>query len=189
MAEGCTDCLRRQLGFDEEADYPLDTTYESGEPIYCVDGVPVVTPHKGFIGPFLASLIVDPPTMAASGTLTGSLTAVHYVNETAYTVGIMPLVTGKILFSGTDSAIDWTFTYGYTLNQTSGGSTVTDDVITDYDGIHTLTLSFPGFEIPLAPGEFATITPIMSYSSTGGGPNTAGIINANLGIMIFGGAQ
>lgn len=188
MAESCSDCLREQLGFSPESDYPLDLTYESGEPIYCVDGVPVVTPHKGMIGPFQASLIVDPPTMAASGTLTGALTTLHYVNETAYTVSLVPLVVGKILFSGTDSAIDWTFTYGYTLNLASGGSTVSDAVVTDYDGVHTLSLTFPGFVITLAPGEFAGITPIMSYSSTGGGPNTAGIISANIAVTVFGGA-
>ena len=189
MADGCSDCLRAQLGWGDEADYPLDPTLEAPQEIFCVDGIPVVPPHKGLQGPFFGSIVVEPPTL--SGTpiaLPGVVTPINYVNHTARTVNLLIEVSGAIIMS-TVIAHTFTFTYGYTAMTSGGGLSHLPTAQIQADGIYTISIGFPGATVLSIPaGGFADITPEINYAVSGGGPGSASLISANLTITMFGGA-
>jgi hypothetical protein len=190
MAAGCDDCLRAQLGFLSEADYPLDPLLETPEPIYCIDGNPATTPHKAFVGPLIATLVVPPPTLAASGGLTGTQVDITFVNETARDVNLVAIVAGSIYMQNHSDAYLWTFSYGYDVAISSPASALA--VVTGHQtnstDLETLTLGFH-YSHTVAAGGTLTISPVMTYTVSGGGPGQSVLHGASMSVMLFGGPE
>lgn len=187
MAEACDDCLAAQLGFLPESSYPLSPSAETPERVYCIDGVPSFTPHKGFAGPLIATLTVTPPTLAQTGTLTGEQVDIDFVNETARTINFAYFVAGSIFFQNADDATDWTFTYGFDIVKSSpllvGPST--NAAWTNTEDLQTIHLGFFG-STTLDPGGTMHVSPLMTYSATVA-PGQTVLHGANLQVMFFGG--
>lgn len=190
MADACEDCLRTQLGWGEEGEYPLDPDREDPERIYCVGGVPVITPHKGMIGPLVSTFNVTPPTLGASGSLEGTTFSIDYVNTTPREVNFGLFVSGNIFFSGADT-ITWTFTYGVNISVSTGDLSLVNTsaiAVTDYAGIETIPLGFvtgPGI---ISVGGTLHVDCFINYTSSGGGPSVAALHAANLTALVIGGA-
>jgi len=190
MADACDDCLREQMGWLPESEYPLDPALQEPERIYCIDGVPSITPHKGFVGPHIATLVVTPPTLAAAATLTGDQVNIELLNETARTVTLAYFVAGNIFFQNHQETYTWTFTYGFdvAISSPALASTVTVNAVTNYDDLETIQLGFFG-SLEVAAGGSLSLSPRMSYTVTGSGsPGQSVLHGANLSIMLFGGS-
>jgi hypothetical protein len=190
MSQGCDDCLRDQLGFLSEADYPLDPLLEAPERIYCIDGAPSITPHKGFVGPYIATLVVTPPTLATSGTLTGDQVDIAFVNDTARPVTLALFVTGNILFQSDSDTYTWTFTYGFDVAISSPALVLFSSMsaISNYDELQTIPLGF-FVSLPVDAGGTMSLAPRIGYTVTGSGsPGQSVLHGANLSVMAFGGS-
>lgn len=189
MAEACEECLATELGWLPEEDYPLPTTPEAPEPIYCVGGVPVVTPHKGMVGPLFGTLVVAPPTLEASGSLTGVNSPLSWTNDTARTVQLLVFLQGQIQFVGSEG-VEWTFTYGYTYSISSPALAGTEQTIciTNITFSDTRNLGFPATGFTVDSGGSIVLTPFIDYDADGIDPGVSAVSAANLVIAAIGGA-
>lgn len=190
MAEGCNDCLRVELGILPEEAYPVDKFDEDPVRVYCVDGEVVVPPYKRAVPPLVSRFEVVPPTMAASGTLEGIVTPIEWTNDSAYPVTVLSQLSGDLLFVGNSVSTFWVFLYGWNVSISSPAVSagVSNAAHTNYAGLHTVPLAIIDTPRVVDAGATLTITPYITYTSSGGSPpGTAALPSGGFSIVVFGG--
>lgn len=190
MSEGCRDCLRIELGFLPEEAYPVDKFAEPPVRVYCVDGEVVVPPYKRAVPPQTARFDIIPPTLAASGTFEGNVTSIEWTNDSVYPVTVLTQLSGSLLFVSNAAATEWTFLYGWNLAISSPAvaAGVSNSSVSNYPGLHTVPLGLIDDPRVVDPGASLTITPYMTYTTSGGSPpGAASLPSGGFTIQMFGG--
>lgn len=197
MAVGCDDCLRSQLGFLSEADYPLDPGLQEPEYVYCVDGAPSLTPHKGMVGVATGVTLWGSTELPAAGTGVeippSSEANLSWVNETAYTVSVLVLTSGPLTWirGAMGGTLGFTYSYDYAVSSPAVSGAFAETIRGVEAGSTTNTnsiqmVSQATFEI--AAGGSISIVPNIRYTTTGVGTGRY-MAGARMDVMMLGGAS
>lgn len=196
MAAGCDDCLREQMGWLAESDYPLEVALQEPEYVYCIDGVPSLTPHKGMVGPVGGVTIwgsTEIPAAATRAELAPSVAnTILWVNETAYDVSVLVMTSGPMSFIRGAMGGVLSFVYGYQYAISSPASSgVREETVLGLAGASTTNpqaIQMIGQEtFNVDAGGSIQIVPKLYATTTGTGVNRY-MAGARMDVTMIGGA-
>lgn len=199
MTTVCTSCLIAETGYTDGASYPLSTSPQAPEPVYCVGGVPVVTPHKSVLGPSEATLEgagIALTSTWSSFTTPSPLTtsSLNLSNDQVRDIDVMLVLTGVFTLTGGASGIpvDIRVKYGFTINVTfpSASYTASRQLIIPSASttVGPIPLSFSlalHDHVPVAAGNTITVDPVLQLK-TSGDPTGSAISTAEFAVLLWG---